>query len=136
VSFQDYFVVTGYTFFFLGLFLLVIMVVLLLLQNLTLPRCLDKHLYNENYFTPQELSMFSNFPLSLLKTLAYIRLISFPNSLRKRFGNATARDKISMVDLFLSHLTMAVFAVGTLIVLNFLIAMTLNYLRLEVFGIG
>jgi hypothetical protein len=75
--------------------------------------------------------MFSSFPLSMLKTLAYIRLITFPNSLRKRFGNATSRNKISGLDLFLSYLTMAVLAISVMLLLNLFIAGIVNYIRLE-----
>lgn len=75
--------------------------------------------------------MFSSFPLSMLKTLAYIRLITFPNSLRKRFGSATARNKISGLDLFLSYLTMAVLAISVMLLLNLFIAGIVNYIRLE-----
>ena len=131
MSLQEYYVLTGYSFFFYGLFLFILMVALLLLQVWTLSRRLDVHLFNENYFTQQEIAMFSSFPLSLLKTLAYIRLITFPNSLRKRFGDATARDKISIFDLFISHLTMLILSIEVLILLNFIFAMMLNYILLE-----
>jgi len=128
---EEYLYISGYAFLFYGIPLSILLVVLIGLQSWTLSRRLDKYLFNEEYFMPQEMAMFSSFPLSMLKTLAYIRLITFPNSLRKRFGNATARNKISGLDLFLSYLTMAVLAISVMLLLNLFIAGIVNYIRLE-----
>jgi len=128
---EEYVYFSGYAFLFYGIPLSILLVVLIGLQSWTLSRRLDKYLFNEEYFMPQEMAMFSSFPLSMLKTLAYIRLITFPNSLRKRFGSATARNKISGLDLFLSYLTMAVLAISVMLLLNLFIAGIVNYIRLE-----
>jgi hypothetical protein len=49
------------------------------------PKKIDKDLFNEKYFTQFELQTFSTFPLSILKTLAYIRGTIAPQSIIKRF---------------------------------------------------
>ena len=49
------------------------------------PRRIDQELFNEKYFTQFELQTFSKFPLSILKTLAYIRGTIAPSSISKRF---------------------------------------------------
>jgi len=131
MSIDDYMVGTLWVLIFYGMPLAILMIVLVVVQNWTLSRRLDKYLFNENYFTPQEMVMFSSFPLSLLKTLGYIRLITFPNSLRKRFGSTSVRDKINGLDLFLSHFTMILLAVNLLIGLNLFIAGIVNYISLE-----
>jgi len=136
MTLDEYATISGFFFIIYGTYLFVLMVALLLLQLWTLSCRLDKYLFNENYFTPQEMIMFSSFPLSLLKTLGYIRLITFPNSLRKRFGNASARDKISVFDLFLSHLTIAILAVSAILILNVLIAGVSVYVYVEVLGLA
>jgi len=131
MTLDDYLVGSLLYFIYYGVPLSVLMMVLVVMQTWTLSRRLDEHLFNEQYFTPQEMIMFSYFPLSLLKTLGYIRLITFPNSLRKRFGVATARDKINLFDLFLSYLVIALMIVCTIFILNLFIAGIVNYIRLE-----
>jgi len=133
MNIDDYLVGSLLFFIYYGFPLIMLALALVLLQTRTLSQRLDSHLFNENYFTVQEMSMLSSFPLSLLKTLAYIRLITFPNSLRKRFGDTTARDKISTFAATLSHITMALVILNTVIILNSFIAITLNYLLLDVF---
>jgi len=131
MTLDDYLVGSLLFFIYYGFPLTMLMVLLVVLQTWTLSRRLDKYLFNENYFTLEEMSIFSNFPLSLLKTLGYIRLITFPNSLRKRFGTATARGRINLFDMFLSHLTIALMIVNTFIIINLIIAGVVNYIRLE-----
>lgn len=67
----------------LGLSLMVILFILINIMHLILTPRLDPILFNERWFTRAELAMYSAWPLSLIKSGAYMALIGFPKRMLK-----------------------------------------------------
>lgn len=80
------FSVVGFLLAIYVLFLFPAMLFLLLLLHFRLPKDLKEELLRTPFFSQAELSRLSNFPLSLLKTLAVARAVALPSTMRTRFG--------------------------------------------------
>ncbi len=64
---------------------------LITMHNILYP-ILDPDLFKEPYFNPQQLVMFNNWPMSFIKTVIYMFLISYPNFIRKRKRFKTLKE--------------------------------------------
>ncbi len=58
---------------------------LLLIQYFIYKKIFDPIYFNSQYYSSYELSIFDSFPLSLVKTIGYIKAIVFPDLMRKKF---------------------------------------------------
>lgn len=91
---------------------------LLIIQTLIYKKILDPSYFNKNHFNDYELNVFNSFPLSLMKTLAYVRAIVFPKTMKKRFNTniLTARD--NPIVYLIALLTMVVIIACCIILIN------------------
>jgi len=89
-------VAIGIAFFYYLLFGLPIFAVVALIVHFRFPATIEQDFFNERHFTRYELETFSSFPMSVLKTLAFIRGTVVPSTIRKRFGNYNFRAHMSM----------------------------------------
>ena len=105
----------------------IVFLLLLFLQQSIFKRKLDHILFNDKYFNQYELSIFSSFPLSLMKTLAYQRAIVFPSTMKQRFHNHSVRNLVNQFDILVSTLSLGILFLCVLIVANLFIAGALNY---------
>lgn len=80
VDFISFLVVLAIT---LELLLLTILIVFINVMHLILTPRLDPILFNERWFTLAELGMYSVWPISLVKSGAYMGLIGFPKRMLK-----------------------------------------------------
>ena len=97
--------------------------VLLLIQYYIHKKILDPTYYNTNHFTAGELVIFSSgFFFYLYKTLAYVRAIVLPKTMRKRFEEDILTFKDHPVIYLLACFTMLLIAYGGLVIINFFIA--------------
>jgi len=90
-------VAIGIVFFYYLIFGLPVFVVVALIVHFRFPTTIEQDLFNERHFTPYELKTFSSFPMSILKTLAFIRGTVAPSTIRKRFGNYDFRTHMSAI---------------------------------------
>lgn len=106
---------------------IVALVPLLFFQTLIYKKILDPIYFNSNHFNEYELNIFDSFPLCFMKTLAYVRAIVFPKTMRKRFNNTilTARDNPFLY--LLALLTMLVIIICGVILINTAISAILFY---------
>ncbi len=63
------------------------MMILLAFVHWRMPERLRSDLLREPCFSEKELALMSGFPLSVLKTLAVVRGVVAPSTMRKRFGS-------------------------------------------------
>ena len=66
-----------------------------LFLHITMSKIFDLQLLNNKYFNEFELKTLNSFPLSILKTLAYIRGTVAPNTIKKRFKGFDFRNQLS-----------------------------------------
>ena len=62
--------------------------------HVAMSRAFDAKLFNNTYFSAFELQAFRSFPMSVFKTLAYIRGAVAPRSIKKRFNGYNFRKEI------------------------------------------
>ena len=91
---------------------------LLIIQSYIYKKILDPIYLNSNHFSLYEVSVFGSFPLSLVKTLAYIRAIIFPSTMLKRFNTKILNSKDKPFIYFFALLTMLILIVCFIILLN------------------
>lgn len=58
---------------------------LLFIQTFIYKKLFDPSYFNKNHYSDYELSIFNSFPLFLIKTLGYIKAITFPKTMRMKF---------------------------------------------------
>lgn len=100
---------------------------LLLIQHFIHKKILDPILFNSKHYSEYELSIFSSFPLFLIKTLGYIKAIVFPNSMRKKFKQNILNPKNNPITYLLAWLTMLILIAGILILINTAISAFFHY---------
>jgi len=88
-------VAIGIAFFYYLIFGLPVFVVVALIVHFQFPTTIEQDLFNERHFTSYDLETFSSFPMSILKTLSFIRGTVAPSTLRKRFGHYDFRAHMS-----------------------------------------
>jgi len=67
---------------------------LLAYAHLFAPKKLREDLLREPYFSDKELARLAPFPFSLLKTLALVRGVAAPSTMRRRFGSYDFAGKV------------------------------------------
>ena len=91
---------------------------LLLIQYFMHKKILDPVYFNSKHYSDYELSIFTSFPLLLVKTLGYIKAIVFPNTMRRKFENNILIPRENPITYLLAWLTMIILIVGGIIILN------------------
>lgn len=91
---------------------------LLLILHLIYKKNLDPLYFNEKHFNTYELSIFNSFPLMFMKTIAYIRAIVLPNTMRKRFKHNILKPKDNPVTYALSLVSMLIIAYCVMVLIN------------------
>jgi len=94
---------------------------LLFIQTFIYKKMFDSTYFNKNYFSLNELAMFNSFPLHFIKTLAYVRAIVFPKTMRKRFESKRLEPKEKPFIYFLAWMTIAILIFGSVAVVNLFI---------------
>jgi len=100
---------------------------LLFIQTLIYKKIFDSTYFNENHFSLNELAMFNSFPLYFIKTLAYVRAIVFPKTMRKRFESKILNPKEKPLIYFLAWMTIAILIIGSVAIVNLFIVGGLMY---------
>ncbi|VAW55726.1 hypothetical protein MNBD_GAMMA07-2403 [hydrothermal vent metagenome] len=96
--------------------------VLLLIQYYIHKKILDPTYYNSNHFSAGELVIFSSgFIFYLYKTLAYVRAIALPKTMRIRFKENILTYKNHPFIYILACFTMLLIAYGGLVIINLII---------------
>ena len=91
---------------------------LLLIQSFIYKKVFDPTYLNTNHFSLYEVSIFDSLPLSLIKTLAYIRAIIFPKTMLKRFKTRILNPKDKPIVYFLALLTILLIVFCSLVLIN------------------
>ena len=91
---------------------------LFLIQHFIHKKILDPVYFNNKHYSEYELSIFTTFPLLLIKTLGYIKAIVFPKLMRKKFKTNILNPKDNPMTYLLAWLTMLILIVGFLIFIN------------------
>jgi len=94
---------------------------LLIIQSFIFKKILDPAYLNTNHFSLYEVSIFDSLPLSLIKTLAYIRAIVFPSTMKKRFQKKILIAKEKPVIYSLAIITLSILFISSIIIFNTLI---------------
>lgn len=100
---------------------------LLFIQTFIYKRIFDSTYFNNNHFSLAEIAMFNSFPLHFIKTLAYIRAIVFPKTMRKRFYVNILKAKDHPAIYFLALTTMFIIIYGAVVIINFFVVGGLMY---------
>jgi len=64
--------------------LLLLIYFLVLIMHFAIPGKLLKIYFKQPYFKPEEIAIFSGFPLGFIRTIIFMRVLSFPKSGTKR----------------------------------------------------
>lgn len=102
---------------------------LLIIQHFIHKKILDPLYFNAKHYSEYELSIFSSFPLFLIKTLGYIKAIVFPNSMRRKFKNNILNPKENPITYVLAWITMLILIIGFLILINTGISAFFHYTK-------
>ncbi|MCW8987754.1 MAG: hypothetical protein OQK75_08830 [Gammaproteobacteria bacterium] len=100
---------------------------LLFIQTFIYKKIFDATYFNNNHFSLNEIAMFNSFPLYFIKTLAYVRAIVFPKTMRKRFKNNILNIKDHPFIYSLAFLTILILIYGAIVIINFFIVGGLMY---------
>ena len=100
---------------------------LLLLQHLLHKNTLDPTYFNDKYYSPYELEIFTTFPLFLLKTLGYIKAITFPNTMRLKFQKDILDSNKHPIIFLTAWFTMLIIIFCGFILINTLIMAIVFY---------
>ena len=100
---------------------------LLFIQTFIYKKLFDTTYFNKNHFSLSELVMFNSFPLHFIKTLAYVRAIVFPKTMKKRFTKNILQIKDKPVIYSLALLTIFILIYGAIVIINFFIVGGLMY---------
>jgi len=100
---------------------------LLVIQYFIHKKILDPVYFNNKHYSEYELSIFSSFPLFLIKTLGYIKAIVFPKLMRKKFKTNILNPKENPITYLLALITMLVLIVGFFILINTAISAYFHY---------
>ncbi len=94
------------------------MVVVMHFLHFILPKKLDKIWFNEQFFNNNELSIYSSYPLSIVRTSSYICAICLPFIVKKRFGDLSPVKSISLPIKLLCYLWLALFLLGVTMIIT------------------
>ena len=94
---------------------------LLFIQSFIYKKLFDPIYFNNNHYSDYELSIFNSFPLFLIKTLGYIKAITFPNNMRMKFEKNILNNKEKPFIYFLAWMTMLIIIYGGVVIINFFI---------------
>ena len=64
-----------------------LMLMVLHLLHFILPKKFDDIWFNDKFFSSNELTLYSSYPLSLVRTIGYASAICLPFMMKKRFGD-------------------------------------------------
>ena len=103
---------------------------LLLVQHFIHKKILDPIYFNPKHYSEYELSIFSSFPLLLIKTLGYVKAIVFPNTMRKKFNSNILSPKDNFITYILALLTMLIIICGGLMLVNTAIMAYFHYTKM------
>ncbi|WP_420333142.1 hypothetical protein [Roseibium sp.] len=76
------------------LFLFPVILLLLFYSHFNVPHGLREEMLREPFFSAEELARISAFPMSLLATLAVVRTVAAPSTMRRRFGSHDFSGKV------------------------------------------
>ena len=103
-SIESYLQFSGFLALYIGISGALISLIILLLQNFTLSHQLDKFILNKDYFNDYELNIYTSFPLSIIKVIAYQAGIVFPGIMKKRFNQFEIRKHTDPINIMLSYI--------------------------------
>lgn len=114
------------------LFLTAFFIVLWHILHFILSRKYDKILFKDPIFNQMELAIYSSWPLSLVRTMAYILLIAAPNFFitKRRFKEIS----IERSNVFLQVLLCRIFLLSLLLSLLFLLVMLVSIIFPDFFS--
>jgi len=94
---------------------------LLFIQTFIYKKIFDPVYFNNNHYSDYELSIFNSFPLFLIKTLGYIKAITFPKTMRMKFEKNILNNKKKPFIYLLAWITMLIIIYGGIVIINFFI---------------
>lgn len=124
---DKYIIISTVLFLGMGGAIFIVLFPLLLVQHFIYKKMLDPTYFNNNYFSLHELAIYNSFPLFLIKTIAYIRAIVFPKTMRKRFESKTIIPKENKVIYFLAWVSMLIIIYCGIVLINTVIMAVLFY---------
>jgi len=124
---DKYIIISTVLFLGMGGAIFIVLFPLLLVQHFIYKKTLDPTYFNNNYFSLHELAIYNSFPLFLIKTIAYIRAIVFPRTMRKRFESKIIIPKENKVTYFLAWISMLIIIYCGIVLINTVIMAVLFY---------
>lgn len=91
---------------------------LLFIQTFIYKKIFDPAYFNNNHYSDYELSIFNSFPLFLIKTLGYIKAITFPKTMRMKFKTNILNAQEKPVIYFLAWITMFIIIYSGVVLIN------------------
>lgn len=115
---ESYILISTVLFIGMGIALFAALSPLLLILHFIYKKNLDPLYFNEAHFSTYELSIFNSFPLLLIKAITYIRAITLPGTMRKRFKHNILQPKENPVIYALSLISVLIIAYCALVLIN------------------
>ncbi len=106
---------------------IVVLIPLLYIQHLIHRKTLDPIYFNKKYYSDYELHIFKTFPLLLVKTLGYIKAITFPKAMRRKFKHNIIKPEDNILIATLAWLTILILIIGGLVLINTGISAIFHY---------
>ena len=100
---------------------------LLFIQTFIYKKIFDPIYFHHKHYSDYELSIFDSFPLFLIKTLGYIKAITFPKTMRMKFEKNILNNKDKPFVWFLAWLTMLIIIYGGVALTNLFVVGGLMY---------
>jgi len=92
------------------------------LLHFTLPKRLDNTWFKAPFFSDAERAIYSSYPLSLFKTIAYTCAVGLPVVVKKRFIDLSPASSLNILFKLASYLFFVLVLLGVIMVLIFLTA--------------
>lgn len=115
---ETYILISTVLFIGMGIALFAVLFPLLLILHFIYKKQLDPLYFNEAHFSSYELTIFSSFPLLLIRVLTYIRAIVLPSTMRKRFKVNILKPKEHPATYVLSFIGILIIAYCALALVN------------------
>jgi len=115
---DNYIFISTILFIGMGVALFAVLFPLLLILHFIYKNKLDPLYFNEEHFSTYELSIYNSFPLLLIKVIAYIRAITLPGTMRKRFEQNILQPKENPATYVLSLISIFIIAYCALVLIN------------------
>ena len=101
------------------------MLLFLHVLHFILPKKLDKIWFNDKFFNYTELSIYSSYPLSIVRTVSYACAICLPLVVKKRFGDLSPVSNINSWTKLLCYLWLILFLIGVMAIITIFVLPTI-----------